>query len=116
MSTEQRVVDIARVCHEANRALQVNQGDPDPSPSWENAPDWQKESAVEGVATALAGATPEDLHAAWCRHKYATGWVWGPVKDPIAKTHPCLVDYDRLPADQRDKDKVFRAIVTALAP
>lgn len=107
--------DIARVCHEANRALQVVSGDPVPSPAWDDAPAWQRESAIEGVGKARSGASPEQLHESWCVYKHDDGWVYGPEKDAGLKTHPCLVPYDHLPADQRAKDAVFAAIVAALA-
>ena len=107
--------DIARVCHEANRALQVIQGDLVPSPHWEDAPDWQIASAIEGVARAIGGDGPEKLHESWCDFKRANGWVFGEVKDGDAKTHPCLVPYADLPYDQKVKDHVFAAIVTVLS-
>lgn len=107
-------LDIAQVCHEANRALQIAAGDPAPSPHWDAAPQWQRDSAVDGVAKALSGATPEQLHESWCDFKTKDGWVHGPVKDEATKTHPCLVPYDQLPADQRTKDDLFAAIVTTL--
>lgn len=108
------VEDISRICHESNRALQVAQEDPAISPSWDEAPDWQRESAIEGVRQALKGATPEQLHQSWCEFKAADGWVYGEVKDGGAKTHPCLVDYADLPPDQRLKDSLFQAIVYSL--
>jgi hypothetical protein len=52
--------------------------------------------------------------AAWCRSKVADGWVFGPVKDADAKTHPCLVPYDALPREQQRKDALFVAVVNAL--
>lgn len=107
-------VDIARVCHEANRALQAIHGDPAPSPGWVDAPEWQRESAIEGVAAAKAGATPAEQHAAWCDSKRRDGWRHGPVKDAEAKTHHCLVPYAELPPEQQVKDHVFVAIVGAL--
>jgi hypothetical protein len=106
---------IARVCHEANRAWQVVSGDPSVSPPWDEAPEWQRSSAVSGVEEALGGATPEQLHESWCAAKVDDGWVWGDVKDTDAKTHPCLVDYEQLPADQRAKDHLFQAIVRSLS-
>lgn len=106
---------IARVCHEANRALQIIQGDPAPSPAWEDAPEWQTNSAIEGVQHAIDGATPEELHDSWCDLKYGDGWVHGEVKDAEAKTHPCLVGYSELPEDQRLKDELFQSIVGALS-
>lgn len=106
--------EIARVCHEANRALQAVQGDPARSGRWGEVPEEQRDSACEGVRTALDGATPEELHENWCDFKRAAGWTHGPVKDADAKTHPCLVDYDDLPAGQQDKDRLFQAIVSVL--
>ncbi|KJF21943.1 hypothetical protein C7T36_18355 [Rhodococcus sp. AD45-ID] len=107
-------VDIARVCHEANRELQWITGDPNPSPPWDDAPDDQRASAIEGIQKALDGATPEQLHESWCAFKRADGWVFGEVKDADAKTHPCLVAYSELPAEQKAKDALFSAIVDAL--
>ena len=108
------IVNIARVCHAANRELQLIQGDPAPSPEWVTAPEWQQTSAVDGVLQALSGISPRELHNAWCTSKEADGWVFGLVKDAEAKTHPCLVDYDQLDDGQKMKDLVFAAIVTAM--
>lgn len=106
--------DIARVCHEANRAWQQVTGDPAPSPPWDDAPEWQRDSAIAGVRHAQNGATAEQLHDAWCDYKRAGGWVFGETKDADAKTHPCLVPYGELPPDQHRKDALFAAIVGAL--
>lgn len=109
------IEDIAQVCHEANRAWQHVTRDPVPSPPWDDAPQWQRNSAVEGVRQALYGADPEALHDSWCAHKRADGWTYGPVKDPDTKTHPCLVPYADLPEEQRLKDALFAAICAALS-
>lgn len=106
---------IAHVCHEANRALQLTYGELDVSPHFMEAPEWQVQSALEGVQAALDGATPEELHESWCQHKIADGWVYGEMKDAEAKMHPCLVPYADLPDDQRLKDAVFAGIVKAFA-
>ena len=113
MTTEQ----IAQVAHEANRAYCHTQGDESQLP-WEAAPDWQKASAINGVQHILDGAvdSPEESHRSWCAQKQDEGWVYGPVKDSDAKTHPCMVPYDQLPPDQQVKDHLFFAVVRALAP
>lgn len=105
---------IARICHEANRALQVELGDPAVSPHWEEAPDWQRESAIEGVKKTLDGHSPSELHESWCEFKLKDGWVYGEVKDADKKTHPCLIHYDALPEEQRVKDDLFYQIVWSL--
>jgi len=107
---------LAAICHEANRALCRALGDHS-QPEWSEAPDWQRDSAVAGVKAHLREPlTPEESHGVWMGHKTNDGWAYGPVKDPVAKTHPCMVPYDQLPPTQRAKDHLFAAIVAALKP
>lgn len=107
--------EIARVCHEANRAYCAALGDMTQMP-WELAPDWQTESAVKGVRFHLdnPGSPPSASHESWLEEKRATGWKVGPVKDADKKEHPCFVPFDELPVEQQRKDKLFSAIVEAL--
>lgn len=51
----------------------------------------------------------------WMADKIKTGWIWGEVKDPERKTHPCIKPYEQLPFRERVKDYVFRAVVKAMA-
>lgn len=104
---------IAAACHMANRAVCLAQGDGSQVP-WEDAPAWQRESAIEGVRQVLKGSTPKDLHVSWCAAKERDGWKYGATKDPEAKTHPCLVPYEQLSEGQRLKDDVFLSVVTSL--
>lgn len=106
--------DIARVCHEANRAWQHISGDPAPSPPWDEAPEDQRVSATAGVDAALRGVTPEELHEEWAKAKMLDGWTYGPMKDAAAKTHHCLVPYADLPKEQTAKDDLFLGVVRAL--
>lgn len=103
---------IAIACHEANRAY-CRSVDDHSQPAWDDAPEWQKESAVLGVAVHLCGAitTPEQSHESWMAQKLADGWAYGETKDPDAKRHPCLVSYPHLPEEQREKDRIFAKTV-----
>lgn len=105
----------ARATHEVNRIYCAATGDVSQVP-WEQAPDWQKESARNGVRGILAGTvtTPEKSHESWMAEKVAAGWVHGAAKDADAKTHPCLVPYADLPAQQRAKDALFFTVATAV--
>jgi len=113
---ETQLEAIARVCHEANRAYCYSIGD-DSQPPWDAAPDWQRQSAIDGVKFAIANpqAPPSASHDSWLEGKRATGWKYGPIKDPDKKEHPCFVPYDELPVDQRRKDALFQGVVRALA-
>jgi len=81
--------------------------------SWDEAPEWQKKSAIDGVEFHLNNpdATPENSHENWLKQKEADGWKYGPVKNPETKEHPCYLPYNELPAEQRSKDYLFRAVV-----
>lgn len=107
------IEDVARTAHEVNRVVQQINGE-DVSPPWAQAPEWQRQSALDGVHAALRGLTPEELHQNWLEHKASEGWIYGPVKDAEAKTHPCFVPYIELPEEQRVKDGFFHAVVNAL--
>lgn len=111
------IEDIARICHEANESLCVTQNDLSQS-SWDDAPDWQRQSAINGVKFHINNpdASPAASHNSWLREKLDNGWVYGEVKDIEAKTHPCIQDYEDLPKEQQAKDHLFRAIVHGLAP
>lgn len=110
-------LDAARITHEANRALQVILADPaiPVAPPWDELPDEDRASIINGVELHRDSPTSARLsHENWCNYKLAQGWVYGKVKDATMKTHPCLVDFDRLPPADRLKDSLFKAIVEAL--
>lgn len=107
------IESIAKICHEANRAYCQTLGDFS-QPTWEEAPQWQKDSAIKGVEFHLSGDHgPEASHESWMKQKEAEGWVYGEVKDTQAKRHPCMVPFHELPSAQQLKDSLFRSIVHA---
>lgn len=110
------VENIARACHEVNRAYCTALGDLS-QPAWADAPDWQKDSARAGVRMHLANpnAGPEASQASWMAQKEAEGWTYGPEKRPDLKQHHCMVPFEKLPREQQDKDWIFRAVVHSMA-
>lgn len=104
----------ARAAHEANRAYCEAIGDQS-QVLWKEAPEWQRTSAVNGVRGVLAGNTPKQSHEGWLEEKRATGWKYGPIKDPEKKEHPCFVPYVELPPEQQAKDFLFVGVVKAMA-
>ena len=115
MPLDAAAIDIvARTCHEINRGYCQTLGDTS-QPTWDEAPGWQKDSARNGVRFIMAnpGANPSDSHHNWLIQKEAEGWVYGETKDPERKTHPCMVPYADLPADQKFKDTLFQGVVLA---
>lgn len=109
------VVAIAQIAHEANRAYCVSIGDHSQQ-EWDASPEWQRHSAIDGVVFHLENPEAGDAasHDNWLRAKVKDGWVYGSVKDPDKKQHPCMVPFTALPPEQQKKDALFRAIVHAL--
>lgn len=110
------VEQIAMVCHEANRAYCDTLKDQSQK-SWAEAEQWQRDSAIKGVQFRLNNPTaPRSAqHESWMKEKIAEGWGYGEIKNPLEKTHPCIVPYGELPEDQRMKDALFQAIVDSLS-
>lgn len=106
--------DIAKICHEANRAYCQTIGD-NTQVSWAEAPEWQRESAIKGVEFCLnnQGAPTSANHDSWLEVKKADGWKYGAVKDAEKKEHPCFVPYENLPIEQKRKDYLFKYIVNS---
>ncbi len=109
---------IAHVCHEANRAVTSIIGDVPLQPHWDEAPEEMIRSSVQGVVWRMdnPSAPAAAQHEEWMRAKLADGWTKGPTKDPKLKTHPALVPYAELPEPVKAKDRLFTAVVLALAP
>lgn len=102
---------IAEAAHEINRAYCKSLGD-ESQPAWADAPKWQKDSAIKGVEAHLKKKlTPQQSHEAWMAEKIVDGWVYGPVKLPDVREHPCIVPYSMLPKEQKAKDYLFAAVV-----
>lgn len=87
---------IARLCHNVNAAYCFSIGDRSQC-EWENAPQWQKDSAIAGVQFHIANhcADPSGSHESWLKTNRQI-MEYGPVKD-IEK--------------RRTKDYLFAAIV-----
>lgn len=109
--SDEEIEQIAEVCHSVNK-IYCESIDDYSQLSWEDAPQWQRDSAIKGVKFHLnSDSTPEQSHDSWSEEKFNNGWIYGEVKDENKKTHPCLVSYKFLPKKQQTKDYLFKAIV-----
>ena len=114
---------IARICHEAQRALGLAFGDQSLEP-WELESNGKRQAVMQGVHFAVAAmkdATGKTLldfareqHDSWFKEHEKRGWVRGPFYSRENKTHPNMTPFDLLSDQQKAKDLVFRSIVMAL--
>lgn len=105
---------IARLAHEANAAYCRSLGDFSQK-SWEESPEWQQISTLNGVQFHIENPTvgAERSHENWLAEKERDGWSYGPQRDPVRKQHPCYLPYKELPIEQQIKDHIFRSVVHA---
>jgi hypothetical protein len=109
LSKEEVIVVAAAAAYEANRLYSFYAGEA-MMPNWDMAPSWAVDIAVKGVENVLNKfdtITPAESHECWLSHKKKEGWVYGPHKNEALKTHPCMVPFDELSAEQRAKDALF---------
>lgn len=106
----------AELAHEINKTYCESGGD-FTQPPWEYAPEWQRKSAILGVLFHWAHptATAEDSHKSWLEEKRRDGWTYGLTKDQDQKKHPCVTEYENLPAEQQTKDHLFKTVVGTCA-
>ena len=58
-------------------------------------------SEVEDLIERLA----ENTHENWSKQRIEEGWTYGPKRDVVAKTNPCLVPYDQLSDSEKEYDR-----------
>ena len=109
------IEDIAKVCHNVNMRYCEALGDKS-QVKWEDAPEWQKYSAMDGVQFHLKNpdVTAEDSHNNWLAEKIKNGWKYGPIKDAEKKEHPSCIPYDKLLTSEKVKDILFKEVVESL--
>lgn len=115
MNFHAKLEACARAAHEANRSYCMAIGDMTQG-HWEEAPDWQRASAMNGVVGIIKYSnTPAESHASWLSQKMQEGWKYGAIKDVAKKEHPCFVPYENLLPEHKVKDLLFHGVVHAMA-
>jgi hypothetical protein len=46
-----------------------------------------------------------NVHDTWAKGCMQEGWTYGPARDDVRKTHPCLTPYNELPESEKDYDR-----------
>jgi hypothetical protein len=70
----------------------------------------QMVAAVERDTLPGANRDPKVAHDLWWETYKELGWRYGPLRDPEAKTHPDMVPFEDLGAQEQIKDAVYLAL------
>lgn len=111
-----KIENLAKIVHSANKAYCEALGDFSHMP-WETSPIAIKASVIEGVRKVLANpkVTPEQSHKNWVTFKKEQGYRYGEVKNDSQLTHPCMLPWKDLPAEQKIKDQMFIDLVLLIS-
>lgn len=55
---------------------------------------------IENIKDKLA----ENIHEMWAMNKIEAGWQYGDKRNDARKYHPCLIQFDKLPAAEKRYD------------
>ena len=103
----------ARFVYEGARIAAVAAQAPIVPEPWDDREEAFRSQFVEVIERQCGpdrSTSPEELHGSWMQAYTDMGWVYGIERDPVAKTHPDMVPYDRLGLLEQDKDAVFVAL------
>ena len=90
------VEEIARITHEAHRALQVWLEDVCPSQPWDTLDPDHQETVINRVRLIQRGFPYDYVHQIWVDKMSSQGWTHGDAKDPYGKRHPCMLPFSEL--------------------
>jgi len=112
----EQILKIATAAFDINAAYCRSVGDFSFT-SWEDAPDWQKETIIDGVMFHLdyPDATPSARHENWLEKKEIDGWSFGAAEDAEKKEHNYMIPFQDLPKDEQIKGYIFDQIVRSVA-
>jgi hypothetical protein len=111
---------IARVVHEADRALAASFPDayrtPQPK-AWRETPIWRRREVERWVRHILSDESlyGRELHGYWLMSMLEDGWRYWPMYDREEKRHPYLISWDALPESQQTRIHLMISIVRSLA-
>ncbi|MEV4455117.1 RyR domain-containing protein [Microbispora sp. NPDC049633] len=106
--------DLAEDYRQANRAQARDIGNKLAAAGCTVAP--RTGTGVELGDDPLFETLAEREHERWMAERTAQGWTWDEQRDDEAKHHPSLVPWERLPEEEKDKDRaVIREMGEVLA-
>ena len=71
----------------------------------EDQPSNLPQTKVFGIIDANMELLAECEHDGWREQREREDWSCGPIRDDAARRHPCLVKYDALSEEEKEKDR-----------
>lgn len=107
------IINIAKECHSANDDLMLVNNEVPNLTDWHQMDDHTRSMNIKSVSKIIDNKyiTAKDLHNEWMDNKIADGWKYGTVKNPELKTHPLIIEFEKMSDINKLKDQNFIDIV-----
>lgn len=53
----------------------------------------------------LSEKIAKNMHDVWTEQRMNEGWTYGEERNDLEEKHPCLVEYENLPEDEKEYDR-----------
>lgn len=64
-----------------------------------------EEVALPEEVLALSERIAKNVHDVWAENRMKEGWSYGEERNDAEKKHPCLVEYEDLPEEEKEYDR-----------
>ena len=113
------VDQVAKICYSACKSLQQELEDTNYNPvTWDESPAQLKKNCITGVQYVINNIDKPELdrllHENWLEIKQSQGVKYGKKYDYEKKTHPLMLEYNKLPESQRLEYRMFVNIVKSV--
>jgi|TARA_B110000093_G_scaffold42958_1_gene45980 hypothetical protein len=108
------IEQIAKTAHAIHRAYCLEMGIPT-QPKWEDVENGHKDVVYNSIRQIMQGSikSVEESHNKFIESKYTQGWRFGEVYSIEDKLNPRMVDFIKLTAEQRVKERLFFECVSS---
>lgn len=62
-------------------------------------------TVIDGEILKLTELLAKNAHEVWAKQRLSEGWKYGPNRNDLEKSHPCLVSYEELPESEKEYDR-----------
>lgn len=79
------------------------------------ARNWKDESVKNNDDDVISEVVAAAVHETWMQGRLKQGWKYGPERNDVLKTNPCIIPYADLPESEKAYDReTARTVVRVL--
>ena len=107
-----KISEVAKIAYQANKAYSEI-FDTRIRRDWTKLDQSERDFYIKGALFHLNNpdANESDSHNAWVKDMILKGWSYDKYYNPAKKTHPCIINFNKLTLEQQFKDYMFKGLI-----